>query len=157
MSSSKPTPTPTQAFNDVLAKMMQAEVNEGGPPPATPSDPPVEVISHIHVASHEQSAAETEDAVQKARKEFEKTLKEHLEGLRNEIHEARAKSGTLKEAAKAKWSKAMADVEDKEVAAREKLGELATATGEAWERLRDGAKIAWEDLEEAVRKARSEF
>ena len=79
MSSFQPNPTATQAFNDVLSKMMQAEVNEGVPPLAAPCDTPVEVISHIHVAAHEQPAAGTGGAVQKARKEFEKTLGELAE------------------------------------------------------------------------------
>jgi len=50
--------------------MMQAEVNEGGLPPATPCDTPVEVISHIHVAAPGQSEAGTETTVQKARSEL---------------------------------------------------------------------------------------
>jgi len=70
MSPSKPDPQPSQAFDDQLAKMMQAEVNEGGLPPATPCDTPVEVISHIHVAAPGQSEAGTETTVQKARSEL---------------------------------------------------------------------------------------
>jgi hypothetical protein len=67
------------------------------------------------------------------------------------------KSVTLTEAALAKWSEAMADLEAKQTVAREKLGEITKSTGAAWERLREGATIAWDELEKAVRKARSEF
>lgn len=155
--SEKPTPPPTQAFNDVLAKMMQAEVNEGGPPPATPCDTPVEVISQIHMADAENAPPRNEDTVQITKQEFEKTLTEQLNRLREEIHEMRTTSVTLKEAAFTKWSEAMTDLEAKQTAAREKLGEITKSTGAAWERLRDGAKIAWDELEKAVRKARSQF
>lgn len=51
----------------------------------------------------------------------------------------------------------MADLEAKQRTAREKFAAAATSTGEAWEQLRDGAQHAWEELEKAVRKARSEF
>lgn len=46
---------PSQAYNDVLAKMLQAEENEGGPPPATPCDTPIEVVSQLHGKAPEES------------------------------------------------------------------------------------------------------
>lgn len=147
----------TPLFDDVLARMMQAEVNEGGPPPATPCDTPFEVDSQIHMTDPEKALPGNEDTVQNTRQEFEKTLTEQLDRLREEIHEMRTQSLTLKEAAFTRWSEAMTDLDTKQSAAREKLGEIATSTGAAWERLRDGAKAAWDELEKAVRKARSEF
>lgn len=155
--SEKPTPPPTQAFDDVLARMMQAEVNEGGPPPATPCDTPVQVAPQIHMTDPKNAPTDNEDTVQIAKQEFEKMLTEQLDRLREEIHELRTRSVTLKEAAYTKWSEAITDLEAKQAAAREKLGEITRSTGAAWERLRDGAKIAWDELEKAVRKARSEF
>lgn len=155
--SAKPTPPPTQASNDVLARMMQAEVNEGGPPPADPCDTPVEVISQIHTKDSVNAPPEDEATMHITKQEFEKTLTEQLDRLREEIHEMRTKSMFLKEAAFTRWSEAMADLEAKQAAAREKLGKITESTGAAWERLRDGAKIAWDELEKAVRKARSEF
>ncbi|MCE9629811.1 MAG: hypothetical protein K8S94_03705 [Planctomycetia bacterium] len=157
MSSSKPTPPSSQAFNDVLAKMMQAEVNEGGPPPATPCDTPVEVISHIHMTDPAESVAGTEDLVRKAKQEFEKMLTQHLDRLRDEICRARAKGVTLEGATKAKWVATMADLDAKQKAVREKLGAATTTSGKAWEHVRDGAMRAWKDLENAIREARSEF
>ena len=69
MSSSKPTakpiPQPTQAFDAELAKMMQAEVNEGGPPPATPCDTPLDVIPHVPMAEPARPATGPEEHASK--------------------------------------------------------------------------------------------
>jgi hypothetical protein len=157
MSASKPNPPPPQAFNDVLARMMQAEVNEGGPPPATPCDTPAEVISQIHITDPMTSDRKPEDAVQTTKKDFQQMLTDNLDRLRDEIHAAQTKGETLTEAAKAQWSRTIADLDAKQRVARDKLSEVASSTGEAWEHLREGAKNAWKDLEQAVRKARSEF
>lgn len=71
----------TPLFDDVLARMMQAEVNEGGPPPATPCDTPVEVISQIHMADPENAPPGNEDTVQITKQECEKMLTEQLDRL----------------------------------------------------------------------------
>lgn len=84
-------------------------------------------------------------------------LTENLDRLREEIHTAKTKAATLTAAAKARWNTTMADLDAKQKIARERLGEVANSTGEAWEHVRDGAKNAWKDLEQAVRKALSEF
>lgn len=157
MPSQKPKPQLTQAFDDMLARMMQAEVNEGGPPPATPRDTPVEVIAKIHMKDPVPSPAEIEDGVHTTKTEFVKKLNEQLEGLREEIHEMRRNRVALNEAALAKWCTAIADIEARQRVAREKLDTVTTFTGEAWEHLRDAAKHAWNELEQAVRKARSGF
>lgn len=157
MSSSQPKQPPSQAFDDVLAKMMQAEVNEGGPPPPTPCDTPVEVISHIHMADPDRSAPGAPNTMPITKQEFERTLTEHLDRLRDEIREMQTRSVTLKEATMAKWDQAMDDLNAKQKVAREKFAELAKSTGAAWEQLRHGTQHAWEELEQAVRKARSKL
>ena len=157
MSASKPNQPPNQAFDDVLAKMMQAEVNEGGPPPPTPCDTPVTVISQIHMADPKQPSVESDGAWKKAKKEFEEALTEHLNRLGEEIQAARTKGAALGEAAKARWGKTIAELEAKQKAAHAKLDEVGHATGNAWEHLRDAARHAWQELEHAIQKARSEF
>lgn len=154
MSSTQPNRSPSQPFDDVLAKMMQAEVNEGGPPPATPCDTPAEVISHIHMTDPEQP---TEDRVRMAKKDCEKNLTAHLDRLRQEIREIRTKAATLKDAAQAKWRETIIALEAKDKAAHITLDAMTKSTGKVWDHLRDRAKHAWEDLEEAVRKAHAEL
>lgn len=147
----------TPLFDDVLARMMQAEVNEGGPPPATPCDTPFAVDSPIRMADPEKALPGSADTARITKQAFVKMLTEHLDRLREEIHEMRTTSVPLEEAVYTTWSEAMTDLDAKQTAARKTLGEIATSTGAAWERLRDGAAMAWDELEKAVRKARSGF
>jgi len=63
MSTSKPTQLLSQAFDDVLAKMMQAKVDGGGPPPAATCDTPTEVASTIHMTALAQSTTHTGDGL----------------------------------------------------------------------------------------------
>jgi hypothetical protein len=51
----------------------------------------------------------------------------------------------------------MADLKAKQEAARKKLDELGTSTGEAWERLEKGAQSAWDELQKAFQEAAKEF
>lgn len=110
MTHSQPSPLPSQAFNDVLAKLMQAKMNEGGPPPAPPCDTPAGT---------------------------------------------RTKSVMPEEAAQATWSEPTADLWAKQKAARDQLDAVTRSTGVVWKHLRNGARHAWDGLEQAVRKVRS--
>lgn len=91
------------------------------------------------------------------KEEFEGVLEAALAKLEEEIHELRVKTGALEKAARAEWDEKLAELDAKRKSARDKLDEIATSTGEAWEHLKEGATKAWEDLEAAVREARSGF
>jgi hypothetical protein len=56
-----------------------------------------------------------------------------------------------------RWNEKMADLKAKQEAARKKLDELGTSTGEAWERLEKGAQSAWDELQKAFQEAAKEF
>lgn len=101
--------------------------------------------------------AETSEDTEQTKAEFEGTLKASLEKLEEEVRELKMKAEKLEQAARTKWVEEVAELEAKQKAAREKLDEVAKSSGEAWKSLRYGAKNAWEELEKAVRKARSEF
>jgi hypothetical protein len=51
----------------------------------------------------------------------------------------------------------MADLKAKQEAARKKVDELGTSTGEAWGHLEKGAQAAWDDLQKAFQEASKEF
>lgn len=78
--------------------------------------------SQIQMKDPVNALRENEAAMHVTKPEFEKTLTEQLDRLREEIHEMRAKSLSLEEAAFTRWSKAMADLEAKQTAARERHG-----------------------------------
>lgn len=101
--------------------------------------------------------AEAADEPQQAKVEFEAMLKGKLEKLEEEIEELKRKAVSLQDTAMAKWTEEVAELDAKQKAARRKFDEATRASGAAWQHLRDGATSAWEQLEAAVRKARSEF
>ena len=96
--------------------------------------------------------AEARDSREHAKVEFEGMLKDKLEKIEEEIRELKQRAGRLKDTAKEKWTEEVVELDAKQKAAREKLDTVTKSTGEAWEHL---TEKAWEELEEAVRKARS--
>ena len=73
------------------------------------------------------------------------------------IAQLREKGLALKDEARTRWNERMADLEAKREAARNKLEELGSSTGEAWMRLQEGAQAAWDDAQKAVQEASQEF
>jgi hypothetical protein len=63
----------------------------------------------------------------------------------------------LKDEASARWNEKMANLKAKQAAAREKLDELRTSTGEAWGHVEKGAQSAWDDVRKAFDEAAKEF
>jgi hypothetical protein len=77
--------------------------------------------------------------------------------MEEEIERLREKGDALKDEAKTRWKKKMADLEAKQRVARDKLEEVRKSTAEAWEHLEKGAQAAWEDVRKALREAAAEF
>jgi hypothetical protein len=105
-------------------------------------------------------STETEDtltAALKAKEEFQRTLTENLGRLDEQMRELRLKVVNLSDKAKADWAEKMKELDTKRNAARAKLAELQSATGDAWEHLREGSQAAWKELEQALEKATAEF
>lgn len=154
---SPPTTPPPTARQDAVAAMLEEGLEEGVPAPADAHRVAVVVASHVHVGEERSPTGASPLSGHTARKNFEKAVARHLEGLCDEIHEIRARARQLTETAEARWTATMADVESKEKTVRDRVDQLSRSSGAAWEHLRDGVRLAWGELERAVHKARAEI
>ena len=126
------------------------------------AEPPVEHT--VRKVTAEDVRRDTEKAVDtatkaatQAKEDFETRLKASLADMDTEIAKLHEKGLALKDEAKTRWNEKMADLKAKQEAARKKLDELGTSTGEAWGRLEKGAQSAWDDLQKAFKEASKEF
>lgn len=126
------------------------------------AEPPVEHT--VRKVTAEDVRRDTDKAVDTAAKaatqakaEVQTRLTSGLAAMDAEIAKLREKGLALKDEAKTRWNEKMADLKAKQEAARKKLDELGTSTGEAWERLEKGAQSAWDELQKAFQEASKEF
>jgi uncharacterized NAD(P)/FAD-binding protein YdhS len=92
----------------------------------------------------EQAVDTATRAAWQAKEDFETRLKDSLAEMEEEIERLREKGDALKDEAKTRWKKKMADLEAKQRVARDKL-------------LEKGAQAAWEDVRKALQEAAAEF
>lgn len=126
------------------------------------SEAPVKhTVLKVPIEDVRRDAAEAGDAATAAAKQsktdFEMRLKDRLADMEADIEKLRERGLGLKDEARVRWDKTMADLKEKQRVTREKLEELGKSTGEAWDHLEKGVQSAWEDLREAVREAAKEF
>jgi hypothetical protein len=126
------------------------------------AEPPVEhtvrKVTAEDVRRDTEKAADTATkAATQAKEEFEMRLKSGLADMDTAIAKLHEKGHALTGKAKTRWNERMADIEAKQEAAREKLDELGSSTGEAWARLEKGAQAAWDDVQKAVQEASQQF
>lgn len=126
------------------------------------AEPPVEhtvrKVTAEDVRRDTEKAADTATkAATQAKEECEMRLKSSLADMDAEIAKLREKGLALKDEAKTRWNEKMADLKAKQEAARKKVDELGTSTGEAWGRVEKGAQSAWDDLQKAFTEASKEF
>jgi hypothetical protein len=96
-------------------------------------------------------------AATQAKEDFEARLKASLTELEENIDQLRDKGHALSDEAKARWKAKMAELDAKQKLARDKLDEVRTSTGEAWEHVEKGAQAAWDDVRKAFQEAAQEF
>ena len=84
-------------------------------------------------------------------------MEARLKTLDAEIEKLREKGSDLKDEAKVKWERKMADLETKRETARTKLAQVRDSSGEAWKDVQKGAQAAWDDLDKAYQDAAKEF
>ena len=126
------------------------------------AQPPVEhTVRKVIPEDVERDTAKAVDTTTKAatqaREDLETRLKSSLADMDAEITKLQERGLALKDDAKARWNEKMADLKAKQEAARKKVEELGKSTGEAWERLEEGAQAAWDDVQKAFQEASKEF
>ncbi len=122
-----------------------------------PAHPPRKVTSEDvrRDASHAVNTAV--DFSQQSKEEFQKNLEARLTQLDAEIMKLREKGRDRTDQAKVDWDRKLADLETKREAARTKLDEVIHSSGEAWKDVKQGAQLAWDNLEKAFQDASQEF
>ncbi|MFZ4638139.1 MAG: hypothetical protein ACOYMC_12065 [Pirellulales bacterium] len=124
----------------------------------SPVEHTVRKVTADDVRRDTEKAADTATkAATQAKEELERRLNSGLADMDSAIAKLHEKGHALKDEAKARWNEKMADLKAKQEAARKKVDELGTSTGEAWGRLEKGAQSAWDDLQKAFKDASKEF
>lgn len=88
---------------------------------------------------------------------FREKTKTRLAEYEKEIDELQAKAEKLGGDAKAKAEQQLTALRQKRDVVADKLKELGSATGNAWDQLKSGIDAAMEDLGDAYKKAAAEF
>jgi hypothetical protein len=123
-----------------------------------PIEHTVRKVTAEDVRRDTQKAVDTATkAATQAEEEVEKRLKSSLADMDAEIAKLHEKGLALKDEARTRWNEKMANLKAKQEAARKKVDELGKSTGDAWERVEEGAQSAWDDLQKAFQEASKEF
>jgi hypothetical protein len=87
------------------------------------------------------------------REAYKQKLQAELEGAEAKIAQLRAAAKSRSADAQLDFNRRVAQLEDKLAAAKARLGELGSATDDAWEQMKAGAESAWQSLTESMRDA----
>jgi len=103
--------------------------------------------------AYDTTKAYTQEQMQAFREQTEIKLNEYKE----EIDKLQAKAEKMGGDAKAKADEQLTALDQKREVLAEKLKELSSSSGNAWEQLKTGIDAALEDLGNAYKKAAAEF
>jgi predicted RNase H-like nuclease (RuvC/YqgF family) len=103
--------------------------------------------------AYETTKAYTQEQMQAVRKQIETKLDEYGK----EIDQLQAKAEKLEGDAKAKVEQQLTALRQKRDAVAEKVKELGSSSGNAWEQLKSGIDAAMEELANAYKKVVAEF
>ena len=103
--------------------------------------------------AYDATKAYTQEQMQAFREQTEARLAEYEQ----EIDQLQAKAEKLEGDAKAKAEQQLTQLRQKRDAVSEKLKELSSSSGNAWEQIKSGIDAAMEDLGNAYKKAAAEF
>ena len=103
--------------------------------------------------AYDATKAYTQEQMQAFREQTDTKLTEY----KNKIDQLQAEAEKLGGDAKAKAEQQLTALRQKQDAVSEKLKELGSAGGDAWEQIKSGIEAALEDLGNAYKKAVAEF
>lgn len=89
--------------------------------------------------------------------DFERKAKHQLDEMKDEIDKLKKKAEQAGAGAQAEIEKQLIILKSKQQEAKQKLGELQQRSGDAWDDLKIGVDIAWQDLKEAIGSASERF
>lgn len=123
--------------------------------------PKAEVTSE-DVKKETKEAMETAQAyTQQQKDEYLQLMNAKLEEINRELQEltdkTQSKASEMKEEARAELNRNMETLRSKKQEVAQKLDELKSASGSAWEDIKSGMDAAMEDLNQALTRARSHF
>ena len=117
-----------------------------------------ESVSKEDVKKEVKEAYDTAKAyTQEQMQAFGKQTESRLAEFKKEIDELQAKAEDLEGDAKARAEQQLTALRQKRDEVSEKLKELSSSSGNAWEHLKSGIDEAMEDLGDAYKKAAAEF
>lgn len=137
---------------------------ERGDEPSKEADKQSEAASQGNSTTFEDVQEKAGEAAQVAREftaqemqDYRDTLQQQLEELDNRREELKNKGEDLAGDAKQRWNDRMNDLDDKRKKLQTDLNKLTDASGSAWQKLKVGLDLAWEDLKNATDEASKEF
>jgi len=94
---------------------------------------------------------------EQSKDEFLAKLEARLKEVDTRIAAMQEKGRELKDDAKVRWDEKLTMLEAKRDAARVKFSEVRDSSAEAWKDLQKGARSAWDEMDNALQEASSEF
>ena len=89
--------------------------------------------------------------------DYVKTLKERLNQINSEVTRLKASAKEAGIDASVKYDNYIEGLREKRDATQKKLEEIHKAGDNAWAHLKDGVEKSWNELKEALAKAKAEF
>lgn len=121
-------------------------------------------LSANETVTRQEVAKETEEALAAARKyaeqqqqEYREELERHLTDLDRDLGALEARAKTLTQEARTELEPQLKAFRDQQLALRQRLEALKSASGQAWVDMQAGADAALKELEQAYERAASRY
>ena len=119
-------------------------------------------VTSVDVKKEAKEAIETAKTYAQQQKEeylqqIKAKMKEYDREMQELLAKAQSRATDLKEESKAQFNQSMEELRNKKQAAADKLNELNSASGVAWEYIKSGMDSSMDELTKAFDRARSHF